>query len=256
MAAVILRPDLTSYLDEYLACREVRDYGPNGLQVEGAPEVRRIALGVTASLALIERAAAWGADTVIVHHGLFWRGSGELRIERSLRARLRLLLAHDMNLLAYHLPLDRHLEVGNNAVFARRLGAEIEAPAFDHDGVPIGVIARWAAPVPASEFFQRIAAATGRDPLVVADGPASIARAGLVTGGAAKYVEDAARLGLDAFVTGEPSEPAVHLAREERIHFVAAGHHATERFGVQSLGAHLAERFGIDVRFIEVANPV
>ncbi len=253
---MITRAELTTYLDQYLAVREVRDYGPNGLQVEGVPEIRRIALGVTSSLALLERAAAWEADAVLVHHGLFWRGSGEMRVERSLRGRLRLLLLREMNLLAYHLPLDRHPEVGNNAVLARHLGAEVEAPAFDHDGVPIGLVVRWPAPLAAGELFRRVAAVTARDPLVVADGPALVARAGLVTGGAARYVEDALRMGLDAFVTGEPSEPAVHLAREERIHFVAAGHHATERFGVQALGEHLAQRFGVETRFFEIANPV
>jgi dinuclear metal center YbgI/SA1388 family protein len=249
------RFELLRYLDAYLAVGEVRDYGPNGLQVEGRTEVARVAAGVTASLALLERAVAWGADAVLVHHGLFWRGAGELRIERSLRARVALLLRHDVNLLAYHLPLDRHLEVGNNAVLARRLGAAGLEPAFESDGVPIGVVAAFDPPVLAGEFFRRIAAATGRDPLVVADGPEEVRRAGLVTGGAPKFVDEAARRGLDAFVTGEPSEPAVHLAREERIHFVAAGHHATERFGVQALGEHLAAQFELDVRYFEISNP-
>ena len=250
------RTELLTYLDAYLAVREVRDYGPNGLQVEGRPEIRRLATGVTASLALLERAVDWGADAVLCHHGLFWRGPGEMRVERSLRARLALLLRNDVTLLGYHLPLDRHPEVGNNAVLARRLGAAGLEPAFESDGVAIGVIARFDPPVAAGEFMRRIAAVTGRDPLAVADGPDTIARAGLVTGGAPKYVDEAARLGLDAFVTGEASEPAVHLAREERIHFVAAGHHATERFGVQALGEHLAARFGLEVRYIEVSNPV
>lgn len=253
---MIDRDDLLNYLDEYLAVRNFRDYGPNGLQVEGRRTVKRVALGVTASLALIERAAAWDADTVIVHHGLFWRGSGEMRVERSLRTRLALLLAREINLLGYHLPLDAHPEIGNNAVFAARLGASVEGLGFESDGVAIGVIARWDPPLAAGELFFRIAAATDRDPLVIADGPPMIARAGVVTGGAARYVDEASRRGLDAYITGEPAEPAVHLAREERIHFVAAGHHATERFGVQALGAHLSAKFGLEVAFFEVANPV
>ncbi len=250
------RGELLGYLEHYLAVGEARDYGPNGLQVEGRAGIARLATGVTASLALLERAVAWGADAILVHHGLFWRSPGETRVERSLRARLAVLLRNDVNLLAYHLPLDRHLVVGNNAVLARRLGAGGLEPAFESDGVPVGVIAHFDEAVPAGEFFRRIAAVTGRDPLVVADGPERVGRAGIVTGGAPKYVDEAARRGLDAFVTGEPSEPAVHLAREERIHFVAAGHHATERFGVQALGDHLAERFGLEVRYVEVSNPV
>ncbi len=253
---MVERAELLPYLDAFLAVREVRDYCPNGLQVEGRPGIARVALGVTASLALLERAAAWGADTVLVHHGLFWKGGGELRVERALRARLALLLAREMNLLAYHLPLDRHPEVGNNAVLARRLGAVHTEPAFEADGVPIGLVARLAAPVDAGAFFHALAAVTARDPLVAGSGPATIARFGVVTGGGPRYVEEAARRGLDAFVTGEPSEPAVHLAREERIHLAAAGHHATERFGVQALGEHLAQRFGVETNFIEISNPV
>jgi len=251
----ISRDALRAYLDEYLAAGEVRDYGPNGLQVEGRAEIARVAVGVTASLAFLEQAAEWGADAALVHHGLFWRGAGEMRIERWLRRRLALLLAREINLFAYHLPLDRHPEVGNNAVLARELGTSVSGPAFAIDGAPIGLLARFERPVPAPEFFARIAAATQREPLVIAAGPARIATVGLVTGGAPRFVEDAARLGADAFVTGEVSEAAVHVAREESIHLVAAGHHATERFGVRALGEHLARRFALEVRFIDIDNP-
>ncbi|MFN7966145.1 MAG: Nif3-like dinuclear metal center hexameric protein [Acidobacteriota bacterium] len=250
------RVQLTEYLDRYLAAHEGRDYGPNGLQVEGRDGVSRVALGVTASLAFIEQAVAWNADVAIVHHGLFWRGAGELRVERSLRARLKALLSNDLTLLAYHLPLDRHPEVGNNAVLARRLGATQLEPAFSYEGLPVGVIARFDASLPVRELVQRIADVTAREPLTIAAGPEQVQRIGIVTGGAANLVQDAARMGLELFLTGEPSEPAVHIAREERIHFVAAGHHATETFGVQAVGEHLAQRFGIEARFIDVPNPV
>ena len=253
---MVLRDELVTYLDEYLAVREVRDHGPNGLQVEGRPEIRRVALGVTVSLALIDAAVRWDADAILVHHGLFWRGQGEMRVVRSMRHRLKRLLEHDLSLLAYHLPLDRHPDVGNNAVFARALGATVVEPAFEHEGLPIGVVARLPAPVAAGDLFQRIAAVTGRDPLVIAEGRPSVTSLGVVTGGAPRFVEEALARDLDAFVTGEAAEPAVHLAREEGIHFVAAGHHATERFGVQALGAHLGERFGVEVRFFEISNPV
>ncbi len=252
----LARTQLIDHLDRYLAAHDGRDYGPNGLQVEGRDQVSRVALGVTASHAFLEQAVAWNADAAIVHHGLFWRGSGELRVERSLRARLKLLLTHDLTLLAYHLPLDRHPEVGNNAVLARRLGAAELEPAFPYEGLPVGVIARFAAPLPVGDLVRRIAEVTAREPLTIAAGPAQVQRIGIVTGGAANLIQDAARLGLDLFLTGEPSEPAVHIAREEMIHFVAAGHHATETFGVQALGEHLAHVFGLDVRFIDVPNPV
>lgn len=253
---MITRDELTSFLDGFLASPTFRDYGPNGLQVEGRAEVRKVALGVSASLALLERAAAWGADAVIVHHGLFWRGPGELCIERSLRARLKVLLDRDVNLLGYHLPLDAHPEVGNNAVLARRLGADRIEPAFEYEGQRIGVVARFDAPRAAGELFLDLARAVGRDPLVVPAGPAEVRSVGIVSGGAPRLLEDAVRARLDAFVTGEAAEHVVHLAREEHIHFVAAGHHATERFGVQALRDLLEERFGLECRYIEIGNPV
>jgi dinuclear metal center YbgI/SA1388 family protein len=253
---MVLLADLLDYLDAFLDVAAVRDYGPNGLQVEGRPEVRKLALGVSAARDVLQQAAGWGADAALVHHGIFWRGAGEIRVERALRARLKLLLDADMSLLAYHLPLDRHPLVGNNAVLARRLGAEVIGTAFEHEGVPIGVIAECAAPMTLGGIAARIEAALRRAPLVIEAGERPVRRFGIVSGGAPKYLEEAARRGLDLFLTGEPSEAAVHLAREEGIHFVAAGHHATERFGVQALGEHLAERFGVEVRYFEVDNPV
>lgn len=248
--------DLAAYLDDFLDVRAVRDYGPNGLQVQGRPEVRRVALGVSACLDLLRAAAAWGADAVIVHHGLFWRGQGEMRVVRALRGRLGVLIGVDISLLAYHLPLDRHPSVGNNAVLARQLGAEVIDSAFEHEGVPIGVVAAFEDPLPAGEVAARAAKLLDRAPLLVAAGNRAVHRFGVVTGGAPMYLEEAARRGLDLFLTGEASEAVVHLAREEGVHFLAAGHHATERFGVQALGEHLAERFEIETRYFEVDNPV
>ena len=250
------RAELLEFLEAYLEVDEVRDYCPNGLQVEGRESVQRLAVGVTACQALIEAAAAWQADALLVHHGIFWNSSRGVRIERSLRRRLNGLLGAEINLLAYHLPLDRHPEVGNNAVLARRLGATSVEPAFPVDRVPIGLVCRLAEEVPAADFFGRIARATGRDPLVVDGGPARIRSFGVVTGADPRSAELAARMGLDLFLTGEASEAMVHLAREEGLHFVAAGHHATERFGVQALGELLAERFGLTLRSIEIGSPV
>jgi dinuclear metal center YbgI/SA1388 family protein len=248
--------ELTRHLDELLDPQRMRDYGPNGLQVEGLRPVRRVATGVTASRALLERARDWEADAVVVHHGLFWRSPGTLRVERSLRQRLALLLDAGIALLAYHLPLDRHPELGNNAVLARRLGAEEVEPAFEMEGEPIGLAATLPEPVPVGAFVARIAGTVSREPLVVGGGPPTVRRVGVVTGGAARQVEEAVRRGLDLFLTGEPSEPAVHLAREEGIHFVAAGHHATERFGVQAIADHLQRTLDLETRYIEVQNPV
>ncbi len=253
---MIDRNELVQHLDTLLEAQECADYCPNGLQVEGRAEIRRVALGVTACQALLDKARAFDADAVLVHHGLFWGDAAGTRIERSLRARVATLIESGMNLLAYHLPLDRHPELGNNAVLAARLGAIERTPAFPHRGTPVGLIARLPEPVPADAFFARVAAALGRDPLVVAGGPSHVERFGLVTGRDTGSCALAARLGLDAYLTGEPGESIVHLAREEGLHLVAAGHHATERFGVQALGAHLEEKFGLSCRYFEIGNPV
>lgn len=253
---MIERRVLVEYLDEYLAVAEVEDYCPNGLQVEGREEIRKVATGVTACQALFDAALEWGADAVLVHHGLFWRSTEMLRVVRSMRQRLASLLCNEVTLLAYHLPLDRHPEVGNNAVLARLLDVAEATPAFVHGGVPIGLSCRLAEPVPAEEMFARITRVVGREPLIIPGGPAEIRSLGIVSGADPASAAEAARSGHDLFLTGEPSEPMVHLAREEGLHFVAAGHHATERFGVRALGEHLAEHFGLEVRFIDIDNPV
>jgi dinuclear metal center YbgI/SA1388 family protein len=212
---------------------------------------------VTACQELLERAAEWDADTVLVHHGIFWKGGDGVRVRRSLKARLGLLLGRDMNLLAYHLPLDGHERFGNNAVLARKLGAVETEPAFELGGRAVGLSCRLAEAQPLAAFVARMTEILeGREPLVVGSGPQQVQRFGIVTGRSPKSVEEAVERRLDLFVTGEPAEEVVHLAREEGIHFVAAGHHATERFGVRALAEHIESTYGVETRFFEVPNPV
>jgi dinuclear metal center YbgI/SA1388 family protein len=254
---MVERDTLVRALDSLLDVDGWNDACPNGLQVEGCPEVRRIAVGVTACQELLERAAEWGADAVLVHHGIFWKSADGVRVRRSLKARLSLLLAQDISLLAYHLPLDGHEQFGNNAVLAQALGAVETEPAFELAGRPVGVSGRLAEPQSLETFVARLTGVLeGREPLVVGAGPQEIQRFGLVTGRSPRSIEEAVARGLDLFITGEPAEEVVHLAREEGIHFVAAGHHATERFGVRALAEHLESHFGVETRFFEVPNPV
>jgi dinuclear metal center YbgI/SA1388 family protein len=241
---------LTSYLDELLSPAEFEDLGPNGLQVPGADDVERVVTAVTAQRAVFERAIAERAQLVLVHHGLFWRFD-PLGLTPRLAERLRLLLKHDIALAAYHLPLDGHPEVGNNALLAGALGASTHV-AF----AGIGRGATFAAPVPAAELFARVEAATGRAPLVFDAGPPEIRRIAIVSGGAAGRLDAAIAEGYDAFLTGEPKENVMADAREAGIHFIAAGHYATETFGVRRLGELLAERFGIEHVWVDVPNPV
>ncbi len=253
---MIERGRLVSHLNAHLEIDGCPDLAPNGLQFEGRREIRKVALGVTASAAFLEKAVSEECDAAIVHHGLFWRSRDAIRIERSLKARLAILFAADLNLLAYHIPLDRHLGLGNNAVLARELGAARLEHGFPVEGVDIGVVARLDEPVPSGSMFQRIARVVARDPHVVAGGPDAVTSFGIVTGAAPKLLDQAIRLGLDMFVTGEANEQSTHLAREEGIHFVAAGHHATERFGIRALGGHLRETFDLETTFIDDSNPV
>lgn len=229
-----------------------RDYCPNGLQVEGRREVSRIAGGVSASLELLKAAHQDGADTVLVHHGYFWK-SEDARIRGVKRARLEWLLRHDMNLLAYHLPLDAHPQLGNNAQLASRLGAEIDGWFGEQN---IAAHGRLSEPATLAHWSDKVATALGRTPLVIGDPLREIRRIAWCSGGAQGYFEDAVRLGVDAYLTGEVSEQNFHLAHETGVAFVSAGHHATERYGVQALGEHLASRFGVEFRYLEIANPV
>ncbi len=253
---VVTLGELVGYLDERLEVGRFQDYCPNGLQVEGHSEVRRIVGGVTACRALLEAAASRQADAVLVHHGYFWKGE-DPRVVGMKAARLRLLLNHGMSLLAYHLPLDFHPELGNNVQLAKRLGLSVEGPLALDGGAEKGLYGHLGEPVTAVAFAARIAQALGRVPLhVSAADSRRIRRVGWCTGAAQGFIEEAAARGLDAYVSGEISEYTVHVARELGVHYFAAGHHATERYGVQALGRHLVERFGIVFEFVDIDNPV
>jgi dinuclear metal center YbgI/SA1388 family protein len=244
------RDEILAHAEELLDLASFPDYGPMGLQVAGAAEVERIACGVSSSLELFELAAGAGAQLLLVHHGLFWDNESRV-VDEALRRRLRALFDADLTLAAYHLALDAHPEVGNNALLARELGIAVDA-AFGG----IGAGGRLEPPCTLDDLGTRLARAVAREPLVFAGGSRPIARAAVVTGGGGKLLADAARAGYDAFVTGEPEEPSLQLAKELGIHFLAGGHYATERLGVQALAARLAERFGLEWSFLEVANPV
>jgi dinuclear metal center YbgI/SA1388 family protein len=246
------RDELARYLDETLETARFRDYCPNGLQVEGRAEVQHIVAGVTASQALIEAAIERRADALLVHHGWFWKGE-DGRITGLRKARISRLLAHDINLFAYHLPLDSHAELGNNAQLAARLGWIAEARFGEQD---IAWIGRPASPLTAGELAQSIAAKLGRVPQLVGDPARPIGRIAWCSGGAQGYFEQAIALGVDAYVSGEISEQTVHLARESGVAYLAAGHHATERFGAEALAQHLAEKFGLSCEFVDIDNPV
>ena len=237
--------DLAAALDALLEPARFKDYCPNGLQVEGRAEVHRIVTGVTASAALLDAAIAQGADAILVHHGYFWKGE-DPRLIGPRRARIAKLLAADVSLFGFHLPLDIHSELGNNAQLARHLGFVAEGRAGEQDLIVHGR----ASAVPGLERL-------GRVPLVIGDLARPVRRVAWCSGGAQSYFEDAIAIGgIDAFVTGEASEPQYHLARESGVGFIAAGHHATERFGIQAVGRHLADRFGLDHRFVDIPNPV
>ena len=244
------RDEIISFANELLEIDRFPEYGPPGLQVVGAEDVTKIACGVSSSRELFERAAATGAQLVIVHHGLFWRNE-PVWIDRRQRRRLEALFAADLNLAAYHLALDAHPAIGNNALLADALHVEVDG-AFGEVGQG-GTVRE---PVAIDDFARRVRETVGREPLVVAEGPAQIQRVAICSGGAAGELIRAAHEGYDLFLTGEPGEPSLQTARELGIHFVAAGHHATERLGVQALSQHLSDRFGVDWAFIELENPV
>jgi dinuclear metal center YbgI/SA1388 family protein len=244
------RDAILAYADELLDIAAFTDYGPMGMQVVGAEEVRKVACGVSASRELFERASAAGAQLVLVHHGLFWNNESRV-VDKRMKGRLRALFDGDLTLVAYHLALDAHPEVGNNALLARELGVSVQGPFAG-----IGVGGRLDPPLPIDQFATRVRDALGREPLVFAHGPERIERVALVSGGGGQSLVDAAREGYDLFLTGEPQEPSLHTARELGIHFVAAGHYATERLGVQALAERLADRFGLAWEFVELPNPV
>lgn len=244
---------LHEYLDALLEATSIKDYCPNGLQVEGRPEVRRVLCGVTASQELIDRAVSGGYDAVLVHHGYFWRGE-DGRIVGVRKRRLQALLANDISLVAYHLPLDVHPEFGNNAQFARLMGWVGEAR-FAEQG--LGWLGLPAGPSETAACIARsIAARLGREPMLVGDARRPVRRIAWCTGAAQGYFEQAIAAGADVYVSGEISEQTVHFARESGVPYIAAGHHATERYGVRALAHHLRETCNLEADFVDLDNPV
>ncbi|MDH5444868.1 MAG: Nif3-like dinuclear metal center hexameric protein [Gammaproteobacteria bacterium] len=246
---------LTQYIDQLLAVDKFKDYGPNGLQVEGKKEINRMICGVTASLALIDAAIEQQADAILVHHGYFWKGEDPCLVGMKAE-RIRRLLQHDINLLAYHLPLDAHGVLGNNVQLAKRLGINIEGRFIGDRDTGIGMYGSFPTAMSGEYLSKQIDKALARTPMHIKGSDRPIQRIAWCTGGAQGYFEEAVALGVDAYITGEVSEYTVHIAREYGVHFFAAGHHATERYGVQALGRHLAEKFGLHQQYIEIENPV
>jgi dinuclear metal center YbgI/SA1388 family protein len=261
----IARDQLTQYLDGLLECNRFSDYCPNGLQVEGKPTISKLVTGVTASLALVEAAVREGADALLVHHGLFWKGD-DMRVIGWKAKRLATLLKHGINLYAYHLPLDAHPTLGNNAQLGKLLGIRPDRPPqgrFGDHG--LGWIGSLAKPMRIRPFHRHLEEVLARNALQVgvfedvmpqgpSDGP-SVKRIAWCTGGAQHYLEAAARAGAEVFISGEISEQTTHLARELGMTYIAAGHHATERGGAMALGEHLKKQYGLQVKFVDVANP-
>ena len=246
---------LVDYTDTLLSVEKFSDYCPNGLQVEGRDGVGLLVTGVTASMAQVEAAIEAGADALLVHHGYFWKGE-DACITGMKRTRLQRLLGTHTSLLAYHLPLDAHPQLGNNAQLARLLGFESAGTFGDDGGMQLAQHALLPTPLDGAAMAALLEQRLGREPLHIAGSGRMIQRVGWCTGAAQSYIEAAAALGLDAFISGEISEQTVHVARECGLHYFAAGHHATERYGVQALGEHLAGQFAIRHVFIDCDNPV
>ncbi|MFM2640245.1 Nif3-like dinuclear metal center hexameric protein [Vibrio chagasii] len=247
---------LEKLLNEKLQPQQIKDYCPNGLQVEGTAEVKRIITGVTASQALINKAVELKADALLVHHGFFWKGEPEA-IRGMKGKRIRTLIKNDINLLGYHLPLDIHPELGNNAKLAELLEIDVEGGLEGHPQ-SVAMFGRLKTPMTGAEFAAKIDQVLNRKPLHIAPENADkmIETVGWCTGGGQDYIELAASQGIDAFISGEISERTTYSAREQGIHYFAAGHHATERYGVKALGEWLAKEHGLDVEFIDIDNPV
>jgi dinuclear metal center YbgI/SA1388 family protein len=244
------RDEIVRHANELLEAQRWPEFAPPGLQVAGSDEVTTLACGVSATRELLERAVAGGAEMVLVHHGLFWRNE-PLVVDARLRGRLEALFRGNASLVAYHLALDAHPELGNSAQLAARIGAVDEGPFGD-----FGRGCSFADPVPVAELVERVTKAVEREPLVLAHGPEHVRRIAVATGGGGYDLVRAAHEGYDALLTGEPEEPNAAAALELGVHLLAAGHHATERLGVQALAAHLADRFGLTWSYLEVDNPV
>ena len=249
--------DLNNYLNQLLKPEPFSDYCPNGLQVEGRAEIQHIVTGVTASYDLLEASLAVKADAILVHHGYFWRGESAAIVGLKKR-RIQFLLQHDLSLIAYHLPLDAHAEFGNNVMLAKQLGLTATgwAGQKNKNESNMLLLAELSQPLSLKEFAQTIALKLNRTPQVIGDLTQVVQKVALCTGAAQGYIEQAVDAGVDVYISGEISEPTVHIARETGVSYIAAGHHATERYGVQALGAHLAEKFGLTHTFIDCDNPV
>ena len=246
---------IVNYLDKYLEIDKIKDYCPNGLQVEGRAEIQKILGGVTASQALIDEAILQGVDAVLVHHGFFWKGE-RAEITGIKRKRLKALLENDISLLAYHLPLDVHPEVGNNIQLAKKLNITITGPLEPLASKSIGLVGLLSESITAADFKGFVGGVLKRECMHVGDGEQAIQRIAWCTGAAQSMIDKAVDLGVDAFLSGEISEPTVHTARETGVHYFSAGHHATERYGVQALGHKLETEFDIQFQFIDIDNPV
>ena len=244
--------ELENYTGQLLEISRFRDYCPNGLQVEGRQQIARLVSGVTANLELLDAALDTGADAILVHHGYFWRNE-DTRVIGIKRNRLSLLLRHEISLLAYHLPLDAHPELGNNAQLAKLLEFETEGWFGEQ-----GIAAYGSLPenIRLDELTENIGAKLGRKALVIGEASREVRRIAWCSGAAQDYLGEAVRMGVDVFISGEVSEHTVHLARESGVAFIAAGHHATERYGIQALGEHLAQHFDLQHQFIDIDNPV
>ena len=242
---------LVEAANELLDINRFKDYAPNGLQLEGKSKVKKIVSGVTASQALIDAAVDANADVLLVHHGWFWRGEDQ-RIVGMKKRRIKALLLNDISLLGYHLPLDAHSEFGNNAQLAKRLGL-VSVGRMNPEGV--GDHGYLESPLSVSEFSAHINHCLGRMPISICSGDHKIKTVAWCTGGAQSYIAQAIDLGVDAFISGEISEQTTHEARENGIHYFAAGHHATERYGAPALAQYLAEQFGLEHQFIDIDNP-
>lgn len=248
-------PELVSYLQALMQPELVRDYCPNGLQVAGRSNIQKIVTGVSANQALLDASITANADAILVHHGYFWKGEVQT-LTGMKKKRLATLLKNDVSLFAYHLPLDTHAELGNNVQLAQRLGIDITGT-HEVDGVRgLFFEGRLQTPSTSEHFATHIQNILSRAPLHIPGSDKPIETLAWCTGGAQRYIEKAVELGVDAYITGEASEQTVHVAREMGLHFYAAGHHATERYGVQALGKHLADKFSIEHEFIDIDNPV
>lgn len=243
------RDELIRYIDTFLEVDVYKDYAPNGLQIEGRPEIHKIITGVTACQALIDVAIEKKADAILVHHGYFWKSEPQ-QIIGFKQKRIKSLLQNDINLIGYHLPLDGHTELGNNAQLAKLWGLEV----MEQDGLLF--TGKFQESVSIEDFFQQVSVSLNREPLWLKGGPKEISQITWCSGGAQGYIDQAIAKGSDLYISGEVSEQTTHLARECQIHYFAAGHHATEIHGVRALGNHLAEKFNLDVEFIDIPNPV